>query len=138
MIFTFNSTTSSILSSLIDVEDQPGVLPLFLQFHWSAHFEMNNPVAALRSAHTIIPICLPKHFKYFCKVLLSLRQNFKQARCSSSFRFHYVKKFTFFTYTKVVRACINFSCCSDNRNNSKKKQNIGWCFWMLLLASATC
>lgn len=41
-------------------------------------------------------------------------------------------------FTKKLRACINFSCCSKNHKNSRKKHKISWCFGKLPLISATC
>ena len=102
----------------------------------SALFKTLKPLAALRSAHTVLPVCLVKQLKCLCKLLPSLQQTFTHThththtRCSSS---------SFIVTLSLIRriACARaqFSGCSSTTNAHSETGQMAVCCQNLTLGA---
>jgi hypothetical protein len=86
-------------------------------------FKTHKPLIALRSAHTVLSVCLVKQLKSLCKFLPSLQQNFTythaRARCTSS---------SFIVILSLIpRARAQFSGCSSMTNAHSETGQMAVC-----------
>ena len=115
--------TLSAWLSFVDVEGHPGI---FTNWH-SALFKMLKPFIALRSAHTVFPVCFIKQLKYLCKIFTKFAAKFHTHTHTHTMLFFKL----FDTLSLIWRtACAHtqFSRCSSITNaHSEKGQMAVWC-----------
>jgi len=105
---------------------RPGI---FTDRH-SALFKTLKPLTALRSAHTVLPVCLVKQLKCLCKMFTQFAPNFTHTRCSSSSFIVTVSPIQ-----RTVCACAQFSGCSSTTNARRETGQMAVCSQNLTLGA---
>jgi hypothetical protein len=90
-----------------------------------------NPLIALRSAHTVLPVCQVKQLKCLCKIFIKLAAKFHtRARCSSS---SFIVTLSLIRRTACARA--QFSGCSSTTNAYSETGQMAVCCQNLTLGA---
>jgi len=97
----------------------------------SAVFKTLKPLIALRSAHTVLPVCLVKQVKCLCKICTKFAAKFHtHARCSSS---SFIVTLSLIRRTACARA--QFSGCSSTTNSHSETGQMAVCCQNLTLGA---
>ena len=97
--------------------------PGILTDRHSALFKTLKPLIALRSAHTVLPVCLVKQLKCLCKIFAKFAAKFHtHTRCSSS---SFIVTLSLIWRTACARA--QFGGCSSVTNGHSKTRQMAVC-----------
>jgi len=111
-------------------------LGIFTDWH-SALFKMLKPFIALRSAHTVFPVCFNKQLKYLCKIFTKFAANFLSLSHTHTHTHTHCSSSSFIVTLSLIQrtasAHAQFSGCSSTTNvHSEMEQMAVYCQNLML------